>query len=202
LWIDDPIVDCAAMTVRSVSLLERLWLSWVCWFRVLFDARFAARVAELRSGAAAPESAPSSLPVPAVGSVTQPGALEPARASGALQLLTLFQREGRLLDFLEQDIVTFADAEIGAAARLVHEGCRRALHAHARVVSVRSEAEGSALTLEQANADVKLVGNVGGSAPYRGVLRHRGWRVEGLRLPQVVGSVDQRLVAPAELELS
>jgi hypothetical protein len=70
------------------------------------------------------------------------------------------------------------------------------------VVSVRSEAEGSALTLEQASADVKLVGNVSGSAPYRGVLRHRGWRVEGLRLPQVVGAADQRLVAPAELELS
>jgi len=190
------------MTVRSISLFERLWLSWVCAFRVLFDARFAARVAELRSGSAAPEPAPSSLPVPAVGSVTQPAALEPARASGALQLLTLFQREGRLLDFLEQDIVSFADAEIGAAARLVHEGCRRALHTHARVVSVRSEAEGSALTLEQASADVKLVGNVSGSAPYRGVLRHRGWRIEGLRLPQVVGSVDQRLVAPAELELS
>lgn len=192
------------MTVRSVSLFERLWLSWVCAFRVLFDARFAARVAELRSGSAETESPPGSLPPPAapVGSVTQPAALEPARASGALQLLALFQREGRLLDFLEQDIVTFADAEIGAAARLVHEGCRRAMHAHARVVSVRSEAEGSALTLEQASADVKLVGNVSGSAPYRGVLRHRGWRVEGLRLPQVVGSVDQRLVAPAELELS
>jgi hypothetical protein len=192
------------MTVRSVSLLERLWLSWVCAFRVLFDARFAARVAELQSGSPEPELPSAAHPTAeaTTGAASPAALIERARANGALQLLTLFQREGRLLDFLEQEIVSFADAEIGAAARLVHEGCRRALHAHARVVSVRSEAEGSALTLEQASADVKLVGNVSGSAPYRGVLRHRGWRVEGLRLPQVVGAADQRLVAPAELELS
>ncbi len=70
------------------------------------------------------------------------------------------------------------------------------------MVSVRSEAEGAALTLERASDDVKLVGNVAGSAPFRGVLRHRGWRIEELRLPTVVGAHDSTLVAPAELELS
>jgi hypothetical protein len=121
--------------------------------------------------------------------------------NGALQLLALFQREGRFVDFIEQDIAAFPDADIGAAARVVHEGCRRALHAHARVISVRSEAEGSRVTLEQASEDVKLVGNVAGVAPFRGVLRHRGWRVENLALPQLVGGHDAQLVAPAELEL-
>jgi len=115
--------------------------------------------------------------------------------------LSLLQREGRFLDFVEQDVTAFTDADIGAAARLVHEGCRRAVHAHARVVSVRSETEGTQLTLEQASADVKLVGNLAGSAPFRGVLRHRGWRVEDLTLPTLIGTRDPKLVAAAELEL-
>ncbi len=122
-------------------------------------------------------------------------------ATGALQLLSLLQREGRFLDFVQQDVAPFSDADIGAAARVVHEGCRRVLHDHARIVSVRSEAEGARVTLEQASADVKLVGHVAGSAPFRGVLRHRGWRVEDLALPTLIGAHDPRLVAAAELEL-
>ena len=122
--------------------------------------------------------------------------------SGALQLLSLLQREGRFVDFVQQELASFSDADIGAAARVVHEGCRRAIRAHARVVSVRNEAEGASLTLERASGDVKLVGKVAGSAPFHGVLRHRGWRVEELSLPTLVGAHDPSLVAPAELELS
>lgn len=184
------------MTVSSLTFPQRLWLSVWCAFKVLFDRELAASVATLRAGAAKIETLPAPSPLEKVDEA-------PATASnGALQLLSLLQREGRFVDFVEQEITTFGDADIGAAARLVHEGCRRALHAHARIVSVRSEAEGAPLTLEQARADVKLVGNVAGSAPYRGVLRHRGWRVEELTLPRPIGAHDPKLVAPAELELS
>jgi len=187
--------------VTSLPLLSRLLLSWVTSFRILFDGRFAARVAQLsdegtRSEPAEPAELPARAPQPA------PPKTVAASPDAALQLLTLLQREGRFIDFVQQDVATFGDADIGAAARVVHEGCRRALAAHARVVSVRSEPEGSALTLQQASEDVKLVGNVAGSAPYRGVLRHRGWRIEELKLPTVVGAHDPALVAPAELELS
>jgi hypothetical protein len=187
------------MTLKMVPFTSRIWLSWVCAFRVLFDGHFAARVAELREGV--PER--DSLPAPAPVVVATPVVAVPQAPSpnGALQLLSLLQREGRFLDFVEQDVAAFADAEIGAAARVVHEGCRRALHAHARVRSVRSEAEGARLTLEQAREDVKLVGNVAGSAPFHGVLRHRGWRVEELKLPTLIGVHDPKIVAPAELEL-
>lgn len=194
------------MTETSIPLLTRWWLSLLCAFRVLFDARFAAQVAELRRPhsdlqAAEPAVIPPTSTKPSLDAATA-SAAPAVGSSAALQLLALLQREGRFLDFVQQDITAFPDADIGAAARLVHEGCRRALHAHARVVSVRGEAEGARLTLERATEEVKLVGNVAGSAPYRGVLRHRGWRVEELNLPTVVGSYDQRLVAPAELELS
>jgi hypothetical protein len=182
------------MSVTSLPLPSRIWLSWVCAFKVLFDGRFAARVADLRDEASPTEALPAA--------VVEPKPAPSASATdGALQLLALFQREGRFIDFVQQEVTAFSDADIGAAARLVHEGCRRALHAHARVVNVRGEAEGASLTLQQASVDVKLVGNVAGSAPYRGVLRHRGWRVEQLKLPTLVGAHDAKVVAPAELEL-
>jgi hypothetical protein len=184
------------MTVSSLTLPGRLWLSVWCAFKILFDGELAASVARLRAGGATTEALP-----PPPSTVEKVQAAAPA-SNGALQLLSLLQREGRFVDFVEQEITAFADADIGAAARLVHEGCRRALHAHGRIVSVRSEAEGAPLTLERALPDVKLVGNVAGSAPYRGVLRHRGWRVEELTLPRSIGAHDPKLVAPAELELS
>jgi hypothetical protein len=188
------------MSLPSLSLPSRLWLSWVCAFRVLFDGAFAARVARLREV----EPRTEELPAPAAPRREAPSAVaasEPTATTGALQLLSLLQREGRFVDFVQQDVAAFADADIGAAARVVHEGCRRALRAHARVVSVRSESEGSSLVLDKASPDVKLVGNVAGAAPYRGVLRHRGWRVEELTLPTLLGSHDPKLVAAAELEL-
>jgi Domain of unknown function (DUF2760) len=190
------------MTVTSVPLLSRIWLSWLTSFRILFDGRFAARVALVRDADAQPEATrPIALPVEPPLQAPRKEAT-PSSANAALQLLALLQREGRFVDFVQQELTSFSDADIGAAARVVHEGCRRAIGAHARIVSVRSEAEGASLTLERASEDVKLVGNVAGSAPFRGVLRHRGWRVEELTLPTVVGTHDPRLVAPAELELS
>ncbi len=187
------------MTVTSLSLPSRIWLSLVCAFRVLFDGEFAARVAALRDQ---PERAslPASSPIVAA-HASPPVSGAAAKDSGALQLLSLLQREGRFIDFVQQDVAAFSDADIGAAARVVHEGCRRALHAHARIVSVRSEAEGARVTLEHASSDVRLVGHVAGVAPFRGVLRHRGWRVEDLALPILIGAHDPRLVASAELEL-
>ena len=191
------------MSLPSLSLASRLWLSWICAFRVLFDGQFAARVAALRAVAAEPESLPPAGARPVEAPVPSPPvAAPPSVSTGALQLLALLQREGRFIDFVQQDVARFGDADIGAAARVVHEGCRRALRAHASVVSVRREAEGSTVVLESASADVKLVGNVAGTAPFRGVLRHRGWRVEELTLPTLLGSHDPKLVAAAELELS
>lgn len=201
MWIELPIVDCAAMSLSTLSLPSRLWLSWLCAFRVLFDGQFAARVAALREAAPQPEELPAPNDAPAAVAIA-PVQASVSASTGALQLLALLQREGRFVDFVQQDVAGFSDADIGAAARVVHEGCRRAMRTHARVVSVRSESEGSSVVLEHASPDVKLVGNVAGTAPFRGVLRHRGWRVEDLTLPTLLGAHDPKVVAAAELELS
>ena len=127
----------------------------------------------------------------------------PPSLTPALQLLSLLQREGRLIDFLQQDIATFPDADVGAAARVVHEGCRKALRSHVTLESVRGEEEGARVTLPVGfDADqVKLLGDLKGSPPYAGVLRHRGWRAQTIDLPRIVGPHDARILAPAEVEI-
>jgi hypothetical protein len=123
--------------------------------------------------------------------------------SAALQLLSLLQREGRLVDFLEEDIAGAADADIGAAARVVHQGCRKALHEHVELLPIREEEEGAKLTLQEGfdASSVKLTGNVQGKAPYTGSLRHKGWRAKKITLPTAVAGHDATILAQAELEL-
>jgi hypothetical protein len=50
-------------------------------------------------------------------------------------------------------------------------------------------------------SEVKLTGKVTGKPPYRGVLRHRGWRVRELSLPEALEGHDFGVIAPAEVEL-
>lgn len=202
------------------GLFARLLLAWVAYFRTIFDAQFAAGVVRLREGKPAlPESA---SPEPKNIKKEQPKAhlkaeeptkeepkVKPAvvlRESGpeaALQLLALLQREGRLIDFLEEDVASFSDAQIGAAARVVHDGCRRALREHFPMESVRSEEEGSDVTLAKGyDAQlVRITGNVTGEAPFRGKLAHRGWKVREVKLPKMTEGHDASVVCAAEVEL-
>ena len=183
----------------SLSLAARLWVAFACFFRVLTDGAFAGSVSRLGRGELPappeplPEPAPIAAPAPAV-------APTPA---AALQLLALLQSEGRFVDFLEQDVQGFTDADVGAAARVVHEGCRRVLRSHTKLTPVRTEEEGARVTvLDGVSPDeVKLTGNVRGTAPFTGVLRHRGWRANEFVLPAVVRVYDATVVAPAEVEL-
>jgi hypothetical protein len=175
----------------ELSFLSRVSFAWTCYFRILFDGAFASRAWSVREAKALP--APAHAPTPS----------HATDATSALQLLSLLQREGRLVDFLQQDVATFSDADVAAAARVVHEGCRKALSSHVTVEAVRTEGEGARVTLAAGfDADqVKLVGDVKGEPPYTGVLRHRGWRAAKIDLPRLVGEHDARVLAPAEVEL-
>jgi hypothetical protein len=121
----------------------------------------------------------------------------------ALQLLALFQSEGRLLDFLAEDISAYSDAEVGAAARIVHEGCRKALKTHFKIVPVMSEAEGTRITVAQGfdPSEIRLTGNIVGSPPFSGILVHRGWRATEVKLPKLTEGHRVDILAPAEVEL-
>lgn len=122
--------------------------------------------------------------------------------AAAVQMLAILQREGRLIDFLQEDIQAFDDAQVGAAVRGVHEGCRSALREHVTLAPVMDKDEGSRVRVEKdfdARA-IRLAGHVEGDPPFTGTLRHRGWRVESLDLPELMQRQD-RVVAPAEVEV-
>jgi hypothetical protein len=122
---------------------------------------------------------------------------------GALHLLSILQRDGRLLDFLGEDIAGLKDADIGAAVRLVHQGCKKALSTYVVLAPVRTEAEGAAIVVDKgfdANA-IRLAGDVKGEPPYKGTLAHAGWRAVDVKLPERPAFVDARVIAPAEVEV-
>ena len=193
------------MTDSTPSFLGRISLAVGTFFSILGDGEFAASVLRLRSGdagptAAAPPPTPAAAPAPA----PQPApTLKEASPDAALLLLGLLQRDARFVDFVEEDIKNYSDADIGAAARLVHDGCRATLREHFTIRPVRDEAEGSRVTLPEGfdATSIRLTGNVVGRAPFNGSISHRGWRVDDVRLPKLTDSHNARVIAPAEVEL-
>ncbi|MBL6987916.1 MAG: DUF2760 domain-containing protein [Methylobacter sp.] len=133
----------------------------------------------------------------------EPVVLKEATPDAALQLLGLLQKEARFIDFIKEDIAGFSDADIGVAARVVHEGCNKAINEHFTLSTVRSEQEGSKITLPQGfdAGTVRLTGNIVGNAPFTGTLVHKGWQVTGIRLPKLTSGHNASIVAPAEVEL-
>lgn len=134
--------------------------------------------------------------------VSRPAAPEVPPVDRATQLLALLQRDGRLLDFLMEDLAAYGDAQIGAAARDVHAGCRTVVTRYLSISPVVDEEEGQRLTVERGTdpARIKVVGNIAGEPPYTGVVRHRGWRLTRVELPQIPSAVHS-VLAPAEIEV-
>ncbi len=186
--------------MEPLGFAARLWLALLLPWRVLFDGVFAARVHTLDAPAplaVAPPAAPK-LEVRDAEVIAAPRDVTPA-----LQVLAVLQREGRFVDFLQEDMSSFSDADIGAAARVVHDGCARAVKQYFELRAVRSEAEGAAIELPAGYdaSRVRVTGNVTGEPPFRGTLAHHGWRVEEVRLPSTTAGHDPKIIAPAEVEL-
>ena len=150
---------------------------------------------------AAPQAAPSVPPQPVVEAVKP--ALKTYSPDAALQLLSLLQQEARFVDFLNEDLKGFSDAEIGAVARVVHEGGKKTLNQYFTLAPIRPEEEESAVTLPEGfnAAEVRVTGNVVGQPPFSGTLVHRGWRATAVTLPKLAEGHDARIIAQAEVEL-
>ena len=120
-----------------------------------------------------------------------------------MQLLGLLQKEARFIDFIEEDIAAYSDADIGIAARVVHEGCSKAIKEHFTLAPVRSEAEGNKITLQHGfdASTVRLTGHIVGNAPFTGSLIHKGWQVTSVRLPKLTQGYNAAIIAAAEVEL-
>ena len=120
-------------------------------------------------------------------------------------MLALLQREGRLIDFVLEDLATYSDAQIGAAARDVHAGCRRVLERYVTLESILPGREGESVTVGQDQpidpAAFHLVGNVAGQPPFRGTLLHPGWRASRVAASAARRPTGRAIVAPAEIEV-
>ncbi len=208
VWVVEQTPKVSRALARSYRTLAKAGgASWT-WTRAQAPKVSAAlgrarQLWEERAAATAPNKMKRRTPKTAPAREPLPDALEKAPPDSALLLLGLLQKEGRLLDFLQEDIKSYSDQEVGAAARVLHQGCQRVLREHLKIAPVRDEPEGSRITLEQGfdAASIRPTGNLVGDPPFTGSLVHRGWRVVETRLPQVASGHDLRILAAAEVEL-
>src|SRR3954451_13317802 len=120
------------------SFFNRVSLAFSAFFRIVGNPDYAGRIDKLPEGNEAPaKPAPAAEPKPAL------RILKEASPDAALQLLGILQRDARLIDFAQEDLSAYSDADIGAAARVVHEGCLKVLREHFMIEPVLRETEGS-----------------------------------------------------------
>jgi Domain of unknown function (DUF2760) len=180
--------------------LNRIVLAFRCFFNILFRGELSPGVL---TALRLPRRDAASKP-PAAG---KPAAAPPLPASartsdGALQLLAILQREGRLVDFLMEDIASYSDDQVGAAVRDIHGQCREALHRVATLEPVIDGVEGTFAKAPSKNPSVvRFVGNVPAKLPEGGILRHKGWRAANVNLPAPPAGQDAANIAPAEIEI-
>jgi Domain of unknown function (DUF2760) len=130
----------------------------------------------------------------------------PATTGPDLRVLAVLQRDGRLIDFLEENIDSYSDVQIGAAVRDIHRGCRKALHEYLKIEPVMNAKEEDPVTIaaDFDPAAIRLVGNIDGSPPFQGVLKHHGWRARASQLPALPATRsgdDSSVLSPAEVEI-
>lgn len=189
--------------------MSRIGLAFSCFFRILFGKKLPAAAAALLPDDALALPAPVVAPAPVV--VAAPVVAAPAKKvdvaahqrEGALALLGLLQREGRLVDFVREPIDGFADADIGAAARDIHRGCRQVIEEHFTLEAVMPGKEEERVQVPKGfdPSEIRIIGEARGEPPFTGTLRHHGWRATDTKLPSLAEGVDRAVVAPAEVEL-
>lgn len=133
----------------------------------------------------------------------EPVVLKEATPDAALQLLSLLQKEARFIDFIQENMTAFSDADIGAAARIVHAGCAKVVKEHFKLSPVSQDQEGARVTLNKGfdAGRFRLTGKIVGEAPFNGVLVHKGWQVTELHLPKLTEGHNANIIAAAEVEL-
>lgn len=180
----------------------RLFMAIKAFFRILFSGEYAEQVRALDSS---PAQLTAETAAPADDRPTTAD-LDKARADAVKApavLLSLLQREGRLLDFIEEDIDGFADAQIGAAVRTVHSGCRKVFREYVTLEAIEEGAEGAKVEVPEGfdPSAIRLTGAVKGDPPFNGTLHHHGWRIAEMTLPTRPESHAADVVAPAEIQV-
>jgi hypothetical protein len=176
--------------------LSRLSDAFRSFFLILFKGELPADIARTY-GYVKPAATPAEGGAAAAASTAKPAA---GPADGAVQILSILQRDARFVDFVMEDISGYSDEQVGAAVRDVQAQSRQALERYLKLAPVIDGVEGDYTKIEGVAASaVRLIGNVpaSGKAP-GGLLRHKGWKAEKVELPPVAPGA---VLAPAEIEI-
>ena len=182
-----------------MGLGKRISYALRCFFSILLHGQIPQNIAlELGRMSAAIAASPRMADARA-----EEAEKTPLEYDRAVQMLALLQREGRLIDFLAEDVAPYPDAQLGAAVRSVHESCRQALERYVKLEPIIALEEDGPVTVQAGfdPASIKVIGNVTGKPPLRGLLRHRGWRAAQVNLPSLPEGAGRTVVAPAEVEI-
>src|SRR5262252_1500295 len=156
-----------------IELSTRISFAFRCFFSLLFQGKIPQDMLEALTGSAA-EVAPSPIArTPPASTKVRGDAPNPEAVDRAVQMLALLQRDGRLVDFLEEDVSSYPDGQLGAAVRSIHTSCRQVLERYIKLEPILSSEEGQPVTVPVGFdlAAIKLVGsNVTGEPPIRGLL--------------------------------
>ncbi len=129
---------------------------------------------------------------------------EPPLRNDAVTLLAALQREGRFVDFVQEDLDPYDDAQIGAVVRDVHKGTKKAITRMFDIQHVLEQEDGAEIEIGKSEEleTITLVGNVSGELPYQGTVQHPGWKISKCELPQWSGSEKTAsIIVPAEVEV-
>lgn len=168
--------------------MNRISFAFRSFFSILFQGALAADIAQAFGYSRAQAARPT--PAPAPRAVAGP-------PDGAVQILSILQRDSRLVDFLMEDVSGYSDDQVGAAVRDVQEQARKAMLRYLQLTPVIDGVEGTYVKAD--TEGIKLIGNVPASGKVPGgTLRHKGWKAEKVELPSTAPT---KVVAPAEIEI-
>jgi hypothetical protein len=181
-----------------IGFSTRLSFAFRCFFSLLFEGKIPLDIQGLIEKSATPAATSPAADKPRVDARDSDGLYR------AVQMLALLQRDGRLVDFLEEDVSSYPDVQLGAAVRNIHSSCRQVLERYIKLEPVLSSEEDHPVTVPPGfdPAAIKLIGGVTEHPPIHGLLRHRGWRVSEVNLPSLPHGSGRAIVAPAEVEVA
>jgi len=182
---------------------QRMSYAFRCFFSILLRGEIPPDVAlELVKTPAVVATTARPAELPGV-SRTEELKAPPESFDRAVQMLALLQRDGRLIDFLAENVAPYPDTQLGAAVRTVHESCRQVLERYVKLEPVINSEEDQPVTVQAGfdPASIKVIGNVMGKPPLQGLLRHHGWRATQVNLPSLPEGTGRSVVAPAEVEV-
>lgn len=193
--------------IQPLSFGARFVGAFGQFFKYMADGKYAATCRRVQDGELlASETEPKVVTetVEVIREVPTPApALDSVSVDGAYQVLQLMQHEARFIDFLQENIDQYSDAEVGAASRQVHKGCHKVLAQNFVIKPVHTAQENSRVEVpaDYDNKQIQLEGQVMGKGPYTGTLIHPGWQVVESNLPKVSSTDGLNIIAPAQVEV-